>query len=87
LPIAPLPEPPSRCNYCKGDMLFELQVLPSLIPKLGLLLQGQAPAPASDAAGAHLEFGTALVWTCRRSCWAVGDSVREERIIVQAEHF
>lgn len=40
-----------------------------------------------DGSGSHIEFGTVLIWTCRQSCWATGDNVREERVIVQAERF
>ena len=58
-------------------MLFEMQVLPSLIPKLRLL------GPGGD--GVHLEFGTVLVFTCRQNCWASADKWREEKVVVQAE--
>lgn len=40
-----------------------------------------------DMSGSHIEFGTVLIWTCRQSCWASGDYVREERVVVQAERF
>ncbi|XP_034257031.1 programmed cell death protein 2-like isoform X2 [Thrips palmi] len=82
LPIAPLVDVPSTCSYCQGEMVFELQVLPSIIPKLRLQMQG-----GMDVSGSHIEFGTVLIWTCRQSCWATGDNVREERVIVQAERF
>lgn len=82
LPIAPLVDVPSTCSYCQGEMVFELQVLPSIIPKLKLQMQG-----GIDVSGSHIEFGTVLIWTCRQSCWATGDNVREEKVIVQAERF
>ncbi|KAE8747640.1 hypothetical protein FOCC_FOCC005619 [Frankliniella occidentalis] len=82
LPIAPLADIPSTCSYCQGEMIFELQVLPSIIPKLRLQVQG-----GGDIYGSHIEFGTVLIWTCRQSCWAVGDNVREEKVVVQAERF
>ncbi|KAJ1522354.1 hypothetical protein ONE63_002646 [Megalurothrips usitatus] len=82
LPLAPLVDVPSVCSYCQGEMVFELQILPSIIPKLRLLVQG-----GGDVNGSNIEFGTVLIWTCRQSCWAKGDNVREERIIVQAERF
>lgn len=40
-----------------------------------------------DLSGSHIEFGTVMIWTCRQSCWASGDYVREERVVVQAERF
>lgn len=82
LPVAPLVDIPSKCSYCKGEMVFELQVLPSIIPKLRLLMQSGV-----EVSGTHIEFGTVLIWTCRQSCWASGDNVREERLVVQAERF
>lgn len=108
--------------------MFELQVLPSIIPKLKLqvcflmiffpnslkiftccflffilfiFLLLKLPfisickvlknilqmLGGGDMSGSHIEFGTVLIWTCRQSCWASGDYVREERVVVQAERF
>lgn len=65
------------CVHCHNKMLFEMQVLPTLIPKLQLL------GPGGE--GVHLEFGTVLVFTCRQSCWTATDTWREEKVVVQAE--
>ncbi|KAJ9575490.1 hypothetical protein L9F63_007648 [Diploptera punctata] len=75
--LYPIQDFPVTCTHCHGKMLFEMQVLPTLIPKLRLL------GPGGD--GIHLEFGTVLVFTCRQSCWASADKWREERVIIQAE--
>jgi len=56
---------------------FEVQVLPTLIPKLQLL------GPGGE--GVHLEFETVLVFTCLESCWTTTDTWQEERVVVQAE--
>ncbi|XP_069692515.1 programmed cell death protein 2-like [Periplaneta americana] len=75
--LYPLQDFPATCAHCHNKMLFEMQVLPTLIPKLRLL------GPGGE--GVHLEFGTVLVFTCRQSCWASADTWREERVVVQAE--
>lgn len=67
---------PSRCQHCHGEMVFEMQVLPTLISKLQLL-----GAPG----GTHLEFGTVMIFCCKQSCWFPGEKVREEAVVVQAE--
>lgn len=58
-------------------MTFELQVLPTLIPKLTLQPQNEEKF--------QIEFGTVMIFTCLKSCWSSTDSYREEHIIVQAE--
>lgn len=68
-----------RCRHCGEEMTFELQILPTIIPKLRL-------QPRSDLKlNFQIEFGTVLVFTCIRSCWSPTDSYREEHVIVQAE--
>ncbi|XP_014600105.1 PREDICTED: programmed cell death protein 2-like [Polistes canadensis] len=66
-----------KCRHCGAEMIFELQVLPTLIPKL--ILQPQSEE------NFQIEFGTVLIFTCLKSCWSSTDSYREEHIIVQAE--
>ncbi|KAG8233116.1 hypothetical protein J437_LFUL012542 [Ladona fulva] len=71
----------SKCLHCRGDTMFELQILPSIIPKL---------RPAGMKSGGEdcrrPEFGTVLVFACASSCWGTGgDKWREERVVVQAE--
>ncbi|XP_058789120.1 programmed cell death protein 2-like [Phymastichus coffea] len=66
-----------RCRHCGDEMNFELQILPTLIPKLKLNTRSDRYF--------QLEFGTILIFTCVRSCWSTTDSYREEHVIVQAE--
>ncbi|KAF7400471.1 hypothetical protein HZH66_005655 [Vespula vulgaris] len=66
-----------KCRHCGAEMTFELQVLPTLIPKLTLQPQNEE--------NFQIEFGTVLIFTCLKSCWSSTDSYREEHIIVQAE--
>lgn len=61
-------------------MTFEMQILPTIIPKLRL--QG-----VEENTGSRLEFGTVLVFTCSRSCWSTDSKIRDEEIIVQMEKY
>ncbi|XP_063991569.1 programmed cell death protein 2-like [Diachasmimorpha longicaudata] len=65
------------CRHCGGERIFEVQVLPTIIPKLKL-------SPSIDR-NFQLEFGTVLVFTCSRSCWSPSDAFKEEHVVVQAE--
>jgi len=70
---------PNECTNCKGKLLFELQILPSLITYLKLIC-------GDDHLGSgHLEFGTALIYTCENNCWNEGDTYKHECVIVQEE--
>ena len=81
LPIAPLPVNWSpRCVHCGGPTVFELQLLPTLVSRLRVT----TPDGRGERTGL-LEFGTVIVYTCRDSCWAEGDSTRTETVLVQAE--
>ncbi|XP_012252253.2 programmed cell death protein 2-like [Athalia rosae] len=66
-----------RCKHCGEQMTFELQILPTIIPKLKLNTQQEQDF--------QIEFGTVLIHTCSRSCWSSTDTYREEPVIVQAE--
>lgn len=66
-----------KCKHCGGEMIFEVQILPTLISTL--ILQ-----PRSEQ-NFQIEFGNVLVYTCIRSCWSTTDLYREEHVIVQAE--
>lgn len=66
-----------KCQHCGGEMIFEVQILPTIISKL--ILQPRTEEKF------QIEFGTVLIYTCLRSCWSTIDSFREERVIVQAE--
>lgn len=61
-------------------MLFELQILPTLIPKLRL-------NGLDENFGTRIEFGTVLIYTCSKSCWGkeLPQLYREEIVIVQSE--
>ncbi|CAH0390941.1 unnamed protein product [Bemisia tabaci] len=76
--LYPVQDTPRQCQHCKGELLFELQVLPSLIPKLNL----QTP---SGTESGHLEFGSVYIFSCKKSCWSSTDKWRKEIVIVQAE--
>ncbi|KAF7650417.1 hypothetical protein LDENG_00126220 [Lucifuga dentata] len=79
-----LSEPPSdvaqvvsACGSCGGPRTFELQLMPALV---SLLLR------TDSSAEAELEFGTVLVYTCRKNCWTAGsNSPLEEFCFVQTD--
>lgn len=73
----PLQDVPRKCSYCQGEMVFEFQILSTLIPKLRLATDGKD--------GTRLEFGTVLIYTCRQSCWSSDSLVQQESVVVQAE--
>lgn len=73
--IAPLKDFKPKCPNCGDEMLCEVQVLPTLIPKLRF--GNGDPAP--------IEFGNVLVYTCQQSCWDTPDKMRMEHVIVQKE--
>uniref|UniRef100_A0A1B6EQJ5 Programmed cell death protein 2 C-terminal domain-containing protein n=2 Tax=Cuerna arida TaxID=1464854 RepID=A0A1B6EQJ5_9HEMI len=66
---------PQQCQHCDGSLVFELQLLPTMISTLQLVGSGRG----------HIEFGTVLVLACQRSCWDPQDTVRPEYVIVQRE--
>ncbi|KAM8945352.1 programmed cell death protein 2-like isoform 2-T2 [Pelodytes ibericus] len=53
---------PPPCVRCGGRRVFECQLMPALV----CMLQ-------STKADVFLEFGTVLIFTCERSCWADGE--------------
>lgn len=75
----PFHEALPKCQYCQGDLIFEFQILPTLIPKLRLV--------GDPCDGARLEYGTVLVFTCRQSCWSTDSTVQKEFVVVQAESY
>ncbi|XP_043657139.1 programmed cell death protein 2-like [Drosophila teissieri] len=74
--VAPLTEPLPKCQNCKGETICEVQLLPTLIPKLRFQVNG-CTAP--------IEYGNVLVFTCLKSCWDTPDLMRYEHIVVQSE--
>lgn len=77
--LAPFNEKVRRCEYCDGEMIFEFQVLPTLIPKLRLI------GDARDSS--RLEFGTVLIFSCRKSCWDTDAITRKELVFLQNEKY
>uniref|UniRef100_A0A182PKH0 Programmed cell death protein 2 C-terminal domain-containing protein n=1 Tax=Anopheles epiroticus TaxID=199890 RepID=A0A182PKH0_9DIPT len=76
--IAPIKEiaMPPHCQYCKNEMICEVQLLPTLIEKLRFEVNGER---------APIDFGNVLVWTCGKSCWDTPDKMRQELVLVQNE--
>lgn len=76
---SPLPDqrpPVTACANCAGPLLCEVQLLPTVIPKLRFAVNGDA---------APMEFGNVLVFTCQKSCWDTPDRMRFELVVVQPE--
>ncbi|KAH8331138.1 hypothetical protein KR067_012059 [Drosophila pandora] len=74
--VAPLKEPLPKCQNCRGETICEVQLLPTLIPKLRFQQNG---------CSAPIEFGNVLVFTCLKSCWDTPDLMRYEHVVVQSE--
>jgi len=65
-----------KCQYCGAELVFEYQLLPSLVSQMSVL----------GVEGSPVEFGTVLVFTCSQSCWSSQDSSpRRETVILQQE--
>lgn len=75
--LYPMEEKLGVCKYCNDDLVFEFQLVPTLLSKLRL----SCDPPHCT----RLDFGTVLVYTCRASCWGSKDSYREEIVVVQKE--
>lgn len=75
--IAPLSEInfPTKCQNCGDELICEMQLLPSIIPKLHFINGDPAP----------IEFGNVLIFTCVQSCWDTPDKMRVEHVVVQVE--
>ncbi|KFB37457.1 AGAP001972-PA-like protein [Anopheles sinensis] len=74
-PIKDITIPP-QCQYCKSEMICEVQLLPTLIDKLRFEVNDER---------APIDFGNVLVWTCVKSCWDTPDKMRQELVLVQTE--
>ena len=72
---------PRQCRHCQGQLVCEVQILPSMIPSLAFEGGDQGIAP--------LEFGTVMVYTCLKSCWepetTTHSPYKNEIIYLQAE--
>ncbi|XP_070616770.1 programmed cell death protein 2-like isoform X3 [Erythrolamprus reginae] len=64
------------CKNCKSRRIFEFQLMPALVNML----------KTRKNADTSIEFGTAVVYTCEKSCWTAGcSSPLEEFIFVQED--
>ncbi|XP_076259568.1 programmed cell death 2 like trus [Rhynchophorus ferrugineus] len=75
--LQPLQESAKHCRHCQGELVFEFQLISTIISKLWLACDSKQQT--------RLEFGTVLVYTCKRNCWASNDSFKEEVVLVQKE--
>lgn len=73
--IRPLKDIIPKCQNCGGDVICEIQILPTLIPKMRF--ESSEPVP--------IDFGNVLIYTCMKSCWDTPDRMRVENVIVQQE--
>nr|XP_060643885.1 programmed cell death protein 2-like [Anolis sagrei ordinatus] len=65
------------CGLCQSRRVFEFQLMPALVNML---------KPFSSRTEVSVEFGTALVFTCERSCWPPNHPTPlEEYIYVQED--
>ncbi|XP_062817558.1 programmed cell death protein 2-like [Anolis carolinensis] len=65
------------CSLCQSRRVFEFQLMPALISAL---------KPFSSRTDVSVEFGTALVFTCEKSCWPPNQPTPlEEYIYVQED--
>ncbi|XP_053255304.1 programmed cell death protein 2-like [Podarcis raffonei] len=63
------------CNICKSKRIFEFQLMPTLVSMLKTRVDDVS-----------VEFGTALVYTCEKSCWPANQpTALEEFIFVQED--
>ncbi|XP_059139950.1 programmed cell death protein 2-like isoform X2 [Physella acuta] len=63
----------ASCTICGYPRVFELQLLPPLIPWLKSL----------DGTETKVEFGTVLIFTCKNNCWSDELDFVEESILFQ----
>ncbi|KAG5839695.1 hypothetical protein ANANG_G00207650 [Anguilla anguilla] len=65
------------CGRCGGPRTFEFQLMPALVSLL---------RSTDSSLEVAVEFGTVLIYTCRRSCWEIGlDTPLEEFVFVQTD--
>lgn len=82
-PTTPLAAAVTPCSSCGGPRTLELQLMPALVSLLQRTDGGSGGGMEKDPG---LEFGTVLVYTCTKSCWAASSmSAVEEVCLVQAD--
>lgn len=94
-PHAELPCLQSKCPHCQAEVVFELQLMPALMPMLSdavAMLPGDASVAASMCAAAQAvwpewEWLTVAVFTCSQSCRPAGacQHLLEEQVAVAYE--
>lgn len=70
---------PKICKHCHGELVFELQILPTIIDRLQLMSDVEKKA--------RIEFANVLLFTCRQSCWASDSTFKQEAIVLQTEDY
>ncbi|XP_048402742.1 programmed cell death protein 2-like [Stegostoma tigrinum] len=66
----------AACELCASPRVFEFQLMPALVNML----------KSSSSQEWTVEFGTVLIYTCRRSCWTpTSHTPVEEHAFVQAD--
>lgn len=73
----PIQDQPKKCQHCQGDVIFECQLLPTIISKLRLINDIRNEV--------RLDFANVLIFTCKKSCWSSDTIYRTEHIVVQHE--
>ena len=68
---------PTKCKHCNGEMVFEMQILPTILNYLRLNIAGRAEKDI-------LEFGSAFIYSCRESCDKPDE---EEFVLIQLETY
>ncbi|XP_065201669.1 programmed cell death protein 2-like [Planococcus citri] len=68
---------PAKCKHCNGEMVFEMQILPTIINYLRLNGAGRAEKDI-------LEFGSVFIYSCQESC---DKPDGEECVLIQMETF
>ncbi|XP_013384996.1 programmed cell death protein 2-like [Lingula anatina] len=63
------------CQSCGSPRVFELQLLPTLVNVLRIGTNKET----------SVEFGTVLVFTCKKACWSNNDVAVQEAVHVQAD--
>ena len=68
---------PKICKHCHGELVFELQILPTIIDRLRLM--------SDIGKTTRLEFANILLFTCRQSCWSSDSTFKQEAVVLQTE--
>ncbi|XP_043084180.1 programmed cell death protein 2-like isoform X2 [Puntigrus tetrazona] len=76
-PLSGVSQGAPSCDHCGSPRVFEFQLMPALVSSL---------SSVDTDTDVSLEFGTVLVYTCRKSCWKSGSTAPvEEFLVVQPD--